>query len=111
MSLIFALLLAVAVLDRPWNIIVVVAAAFLEVIEISLWLRWRKVPSTTGAESIVGARGLAVSSIDPTGQASVRGQLWSVTSPVPIAQGDAVVVTTVEGVRLTVEPVLEDATD
>jgi len=75
-----------------------------EVIEISIWLRWRKRRSITGAENIVGEKGLAVTDCRPTGQVRLKGQLWSASCPQGVSSGETVVVTAVRGVRLEVAP-------
>jgi membrane-bound serine protease (ClpP class) len=102
MSFIVALVLSSLFLEWPWHLAVLVPAAALELLEIVLWLRWRKVRSITGVESIVGEKGRTITACDPTGQARVRGQIWSVTSLEPIPAHADVVVQRVDGIRLLV---------
>lgn len=68
-------------------------------------LRAQKRPIQTGQESLVGAQGIAVSNLEPTGQVQAGGELWSAESvedSAPIHKGDRVTVVRVEGLRLKV---------
>ncbi|MGH2775331.1 MAG: NfeD family protein [Actinomycetota bacterium] len=98
------IILAVIFLDGWWRIAAIAGLLVFEVIEISIWLRWRKRRSTTGAETMVGERGVAVTDCRPVGQVRLRGQLWSATCPRGVGSGEPVVVAAVRGVRLEVEP-------
>ena len=58
---------------------------------------------TTPVERLVGERGLATQPVSPTGFVRVRGELWRAEAESPaaaIAQGDAVEITGVNGMRL-----------
>jgi membrane-bound serine protease (ClpP class) len=61
-------------------------------------------PAVTGAEGMQGAVGVALSSIGPggTGQIAVHGETWQAKASQPIAAGDRVEVTAIEGLTLTV---------
>ena len=98
------IILAVIFLDGWVRIAVIGGLLVFEVIEISIWLRWRKRRSITGAETMTGERGIAVTDCRPTGQVRLRGQLWSATCPQGVRSGEPVVVTAVRGVRLEVAP-------
>ena len=98
------IILAVIFLDGWWRIAAIGALLVFEVIEISIWLRWRKRRSITGAETMVGEKGLAVTDCRPVGQVRLKGQLWSATSPQGVSSGETIVVTAVRGVRLEVAP-------
>jgi membrane-bound serine protease (ClpP class) len=97
-------ILAILFLESPWRWIVIGLLLLTDVIQITVWLRWRKRRSVTGIESMVGAPGRAVTALDPEGQVSVRGQLWSARSTEPIEVGDDVTVTAVDGLKLEVAP-------
>jgi membrane-bound serine protease (ClpP class) len=58
----------------------------------------------TGASSVIGAVGEALTPIAPdgAGQVRVHGEIWRATSDDPIAPGARVVVTTLDGLTLTV---------
>jgi membrane-bound serine protease (ClpP class) len=69
-------------------------------------------PKRAGTEEMVGGEAEARSSIDPTGQAFMRGTLWSArlaagVSPARI--GDKVTVEAVDGLTLVVRPVAAPA--
>ncbi len=64
-------------------------------------------PKRAGTEEMVGGEGEARSSIDPTGQAFMRGTLWSARladGAAPINFGDKVQVEAVDGLTLVVRP-------
>jgi membrane-bound serine protease (ClpP class) len=63
--------------------------------------------SSTGAEGLIGARGIAVTEIAASGRAQVAGERWEAASPMPIEAGEAIEVVAVEGLRLEVEPARE----
>jgi membrane protein implicated in regulation of membrane protease activity len=94
--------LAFVFLDPPWRYLVIAALLLIDVAEIFIWLRWRKRKSITGVENIVGTRGEVVSDCTPDGQVKVRGQIWTATCAEGARAGDAIVVTDVSGIRLTV---------
>ncbi|MFN2588235.1 MAG: NfeD family protein [Actinomycetota bacterium] len=94
--------LAILFVDPPWRWVIIGALLATDVVQVTVWLRWRKKKSITGIESIVGATGRAVTALDPEGQVRVRGQLWSARSAEPIEVGDDVTVTAVEGLKLEV---------
>lgn len=57
----------------------------------------------TGAEGLVGRHGIARTDLAPTGTVFVHGELWEAQSGETVRQGDKVVVTAVEGLRLKVK--------
>jgi membrane-bound serine protease (ClpP class) len=72
---------------------------------LSFALRARHAPIRTGAESMVGVIGFAVSDVLPAGQVQAAGELWSAEAlpeSAPIHKGDRVEVVRVEGLRLKV---------
>jgi membrane-bound serine protease (ClpP class) len=82
---------------------VLTAAGFLFII--SFALRTQKKPVQVGAEALIGESGFARSIIDPTGMIHVAGELWSaqlVEGASPIADGQAIEVVGVKGLRLLV---------
>ncbi len=104
MTTIIGAVLAILFLDSPWQWVVIGLLLLVDVIQITVWLRWRKKRSITGIESIVGAPGRAVTPLDPDGQVRVRGQLWSAHSTERVEVGDDVTVTAVDGLKLEVAP-------
>jgi len=99
------IILAVFFLDGWLRIIAIGALLVFEVIEISIWLRWRKRRSTTGAATMVGEKGVAVTDCRPKGQVRLRGQIWSATCAAQgVSAGETVVVTALRGLQLDVIP-------
>jgi membrane-bound serine protease (ClpP class) len=58
----------------------------------------------TGREGIVGEQGRAVTDLDPQGKVFVHSEYWNATADRPIASGERVVVTGVDGMTLRVGP-------
>ena len=95
-------ILAWVLLDGVIRIIVIAALALFEAFEISLWLKWRKKRSITGAEAMVGERGVAVTDCRPIGQVRVRGQLWKAVAEEDVAANEPIEVVEVDGIRLRI---------
>ena len=103
MVFIIGVALAFSYLDWPGRIAVIAVLGAVEVLEITLWLRLRRLRSITGQESLVGAHGRALTNLRPEGQVKVKGTIWSARSPSGVSAGEEVVVTATEGIRLQVE--------
>ena len=103
MAFVVALTLGFLFLDGWMRIAVVAGGAVIEIAEIAVWLRWRKVKSITGTESMVGMTGVAVTDCDPDGQVKVKGQIWNAHCLDGVAAGAGVRVTAVDGLRLEVD--------
>jgi len=71
-------------------------------------------PSVTGASGMVGAAGVALTSIPAggTGRVSARGEIWTARSDDAIAEGEAILVSSLDGLVLTVRrrPLQEEHT-
>jgi membrane-bound serine protease (ClpP class) len=89
----------------PLVIFVAIVIGVTFAIIVGFALRAQKKPIRTGAESMPGQIGIAVSNLAPTGQVQAAGELWSAEA-VPgsgkIRKGDRVEVVKVEGLRLKV---------
>jgi membrane protein implicated in regulation of membrane protease activity len=109
LSLIIAILLAAFYLDPPWGVVVVLLAAAWEGLEIAIFLRWRKRRPLMGPETLIGARGIAVTGCRPDGQARVAGRFWTVTCATGAEPGEPVIVEGVDGTRLRVRRAEGDA--
>jgi membrane-bound serine protease (ClpP class) len=61
-------------------------------------------PSVTGASGMVGAAGVALTSIPAggTGRVSAHGEIWTARSEEPIAEGESVLVSGLDGLVVTV---------
>ncbi|HSJ97772.1 MAG TPA: nodulation protein NfeD [Myxococcota bacterium] len=57
---------------------------------------------TAGVDELIGLVGRAVEPLSPEGRVFVRGEYWSVRADEPVAAGERVEVTGVEGMRLRV---------
>jgi len=75
-------------------------AAFL----VRLALTSQRAAPVTGVEGLIGETGLALEPISPdtAGRVRVHGESWSAAASEPIARGDRVTVTRVNGLTLTV---------
>ena len=105
MALVVALLLALFVLDRPWSVLVVVGALFLEVAEIFGWMWYaRRGSAQVGAETLIGARGVVLTACRPRGQVRVQGEIWDAVCEAGADPGERVRVRAREGLTLVVGP-------
>ncbi len=77
-------------------------------VRIAMIARHNKV--LVGPEALVGAVGVAQQELSPRGQIIVHGELWVAESDAPIAAGESVRVSGVNGLKLLVEPVHERVT-
>ena len=66
-------------------------------------LRMRRMPATTGTQSLIGRTAVARSPLEPSGQVFLQGERWQATSEDgPVQVGEKVIVTGVRGLRLSV---------
>jgi membrane-bound serine protease (ClpP class) len=72
---------------------------------LSMGLRARRGKVLTGAQGLVGLIATARTPLAPEGQVFVRGELWSALASSPVAAGEEVRVSQVDGLKLRVEPV------
>jgi membrane-bound serine protease (ClpP class) len=68
-------------------------------------VRARRNKVTTGSQGLVGETGIARTPLTPEGKVFVHGEIWDARSSVPIQPGDTIVVRSVNGLHLEVEPV------
>jgi membrane protein implicated in regulation of membrane protease activity len=101
MALVVAVLVAVFVLDGPWQWVAVAAGGAIEIGEAWFWLHWthRRRPAV-GVEALIGTYG----EMTDAGWVSVNGELWRVRSDAPLQGGQRVRVRAVDGLALVVEP-------
>jgi membrane protein implicated in regulation of membrane protease activity len=114
MLTIIALVIALLFLSSPWNVVIVIVAATIDIAETGTFFWWsrrrrRLTPVAVGAETIVGRTGIALGRLDPDaaspeGQVRIEGEIWSARSAEPIEPGALVVVRAVSGLVLEVEP-------
>jgi membrane protein implicated in regulation of membrane protease activity len=100
-----ALLLAIFVLPSPWGLVAVIVGAALDIAETGLFIWWSKRrQATVGVETLVGKRGVAVGDLWPLGQVKVAGEIWQGRCEGGCDAGTAVVVRSVDGLTLVVDP-------
>jgi len=106
--LLLAILLVVfASVAPPWNIVVLVVACLLEVVEIALLRRWskrldRRTKRTTGSEAMIGERAEVVEPCRPRGTVQLRGELWEARCDGGAETGETVRVKSIDGLTLIV---------
>jgi membrane-bound serine protease (ClpP class) len=77
-------------------------AAFF-IMAMSALIRSRRLPHATGTEAMIGRRAIARSDLDPQGFVFFEGERWkAVVEDGPVKRGEAVIVTAVRGLTLTV---------
>jgi membrane-bound serine protease (ClpP class) len=104
MLFVLLLILALVFLPLPWSLVVIAAAAALEVGLWTVGVRYsRRRRAQVGVETMVGALGHALSPLDPVGQVKVDGEIWEAHAAGSVRAGDPVRVTGVEGLTLEVE--------
>jgi membrane-bound serine protease (ClpP class) len=104
-TVVVALLLAFFVLEEPWDVLVVVGALVLEVGEVFFWTWYSKRRRIqVGAETLIGVRAVVITPCTPRGQVRLQGEIWDARCDVGAAAGAHVVVRSIEGLTLVVEP-------
>ena len=104
------MLLALAIgglflLPSPWSVLLLAAAAVVEVGEVFAWRRFlRRYRVRTGAEGLVGEPAEVIAACAPEGAVRMRGEIWRARSTRPAAPGDRVRVLGLDGLTLEVEP-------
>jgi membrane-bound serine protease (ClpP class) len=90
-----------------WSTAIALAIPFtaITVLLLSLALRARHAKVETGQEGMVGEIGSALTELAPTGKVFVHGEYWDAVSLKPAAAGSRVRVTSIERLKLTVEPI------
>ena len=83
---------------------VTIPFALITMFLVSLVLQARRNKVITGLSSMLHEIGEARTQLAPEGQILIRGEYWNAVSPVPVAPGDHVRVTAINGLTLTVEP-------
>ena len=102
MAFVVALTLGFLFLDGWMRYALIAGGALIEIAEIAVWLRWRKVAPRSGVEMMVGMTGVALTDCDPEGQIKVKGQIWKARCADGVVAGTTVRVTAVNGLKLDV---------
>ena len=105
MIFITSLLLAVFVLEEPWNWVAVGLGIVLEIAETLFFFWWSKRrKATVGAETLVGQTAVVSIECRPHGQVRIAGEIWQARCDAGAAVGEDVLVREVDGLLLVVEP-------
>jgi membrane-bound serine protease (ClpP class) len=90
----------------PLSFIVTLSVASAAVVFFTVWLalKARRRPVVSGHAEIIGASGTALSDFEREGWAQVRGETWRVVSAAPLASGQKLRVSGIDGLTLRVEP-------
>jgi membrane-bound serine protease (ClpP class) len=90
----------------PLSFIVTLSMTSAAVVFVTVWyaMKARRRPVVSGQEEIVGASGTALSDFEREGWAQVHGETWQVVTTAPLASGQKVRVTGIDGLTLRVEP-------
>ena len=111
---------AVMLIDSPqpemrihWLTAISLALPFaaITVFLLSIAVRARHLKVATGAEGMIGEVGRALGALEPEGKVFVRGEYWDAVSLRPAADGARVRVTSIDKLKLTVEPVPDGSGD
>lgn len=104
MTLLIAVLLALFVLPSPWNLIVVIVAVVVDIVETGAFLWWSKRRrAAVGTETMIGRTAIAVGVLRPEGQVQLDGELWNARCEEGADLGARVVVRGIDGLTLEVE--------
>jgi len=75
----------------------VITTALFFIFAVGAGMRAQRRKPTTGREGLVGMRGVTTTDVDPSGQAFIRGELWSVEADGRIEKGEVVEVVSMDG--------------
>ena len=102
--LVLLALVVLILVGLPWGLVALVVALALEVLEYLAWKRFlRRYRLRSGPETIVGSKATVVEDCAPVGQVRMLGELWRARCEEPVAAGEEVRITAVDGLTLDVE--------
>ena len=100
-----AVLLAIFVVPKPWGLVLVAAAAVVEVGESFFWVHLsRRRRIQMGAETLIGASAEVVTECRPLGQVRLQGELWRARCELGASLGETVRIVGRDSLTLLVEP-------
>ena len=98
--------IALLLFGTPWGLVALVAALCLEILEYLFWKRFlRRYRLRSGPETIVGQTATVMDECAPEGRVRFQGEIWAARASEPVAEGEPVRITAVNGLTLEVEPV------
>ena len=104
MLFVAAILLALFVLEGPWDAVVLGAAAVVELAEMAFWIRFsRRRRIQVGAETLVGGVAEVVRQCRPLGQIRLGREFWEARCDQGADSGERVRVVGRDGLTLVVE--------
>src|SRR5215469_9304216 len=77
----------------------------------SIPLKARRNKVVTGEQGLVGETGVAQTELSPQGKVFVHGELWNAVASSPLPIGQLVVVRSIDGLILHVDPIMSTARD
>ena len=102
------IVLAIFVFPDGWEIPVIIGFGLLEIAETTFtWRLSRSWGAKMGPETLIGARGRAITDCRPTGTVRVQGEVWQARSDAGDDADGPVGVVSREGLILVAEPVGE----
>jgi membrane-bound serine protease (ClpP class) len=81
-----------------------VPVGLITVFLMSIALKARRNKVVTGIQGLVGEVGVAQTALNPSGKVFVHGELWDAVSSSPVPAGQSIVVRSVDGLQLRVDP-------
>ena len=87
-----------------FTVTLALASAVIVFAIVSMAARARRRPVVSGREDIIGAQGVVLDDMQNEGWARVRSENWRVVSRVPLARGQEIRVTGIDGLTLSVKP-------
>ncbi len=92
-----------------WSVMipVITATAAATLLIVGMGIRAIRSSPKTGVEGMIGAIGIAKTTLSPEGKLAIHGELWDAVSDSPVEPGRTAKVLRVEGLTLYVTPVTE----
>jgi membrane-bound serine protease (ClpP class) len=93
-----------------WTVIVpvIITTAAVSLFIVGMGVRALRRSPQTGAESMVGAVGVAKTALCPDGKFAIHGELWDAVSDTPVQPGGSAKVLRIEGLTLYVTPIFQN---
>jgi membrane-bound serine protease (ClpP class) len=85
-----------------------ISSVLVFVLLVGLAIKSRRRPVVSGSEQLMGANGLALSDFDDEGTVFVHSESWQAKTSAPVQKDQQVRVTGLDGLTLSVEPVVEE---
>ena len=85
-----------------------ISSVLVFVLLVGLAIKSRRRPVVSGSEQLMGANGLALSDFDDEGTVFVHSESWQAKTSAPVQKDQQVRVTGLDGLTLSVEPVVKE---